>query len=158
MGRRIRRKVKHTPLALRKSVLWELEEKFPCAFGEVRQSQFRRMEDIAPLTALYVNYAVATGRAVSTGIPYAYFDIGQAGVQGKLDRFIRRRNANVFCLNDTEEYPEGITWEEKEQVVRRFLEELYPWPAPWEGRVAQAVAADRGEEIDRRRRATASSI
>ncbi|ADH86499.1 stealth family protein [Desulfurivibrio alkaliphilus] len=132
LGRVVRRKIKHTPLPIRRSVMREIEDRFPEAFARVRQAQFRSSQDIAPLTSFYVNYAIATGAAVNVNITYAYLDIGDPLAKRRIQSFLRSRGRKVFCLNDTEEYEGGMSWEEKDGLVRYFLNSLYPWPSPWE--------------------------
>ena len=150
----ITRKVKHTPLPLRRSVLEEIEEQFPDAFARVRNAQFRNPTDIAPLTALYCNYAVATGHAVNVSISYAYLDIGEPLAKAKIKAYMAGAGTKVLCLNDTEEFEGGMAWEEKDRLVRDFLQKLFPWRSPWEvladphraGAAQQDVALGRGRQ------------
>lgn len=133
-GRVIRQKARHTPMALRVSVIKEMEERFSGTFEQIRSSQFRDPSDIAPLSYLYPNYSLLTGRSVISDIRYGYFNIDNESSLRKMRSAVRSGSGlQVFCLNDTgssDAFP--LSWHAKEKHIRDFLNGMYPWKSPWE--------------------------
>jgi hypothetical protein len=68
-GYLITRHLAHSPVALRRSVLAELEAEFPGEFAATQASRFRSATDISVTNSLYHYYALLTGRAVRPGYP-----------------------------------------------------------------------------------------
>lgn len=93
-------KFKHVPHAQRRSVLLELEQRFPEVFAETASHQFRRETDYSIAASLHHMYAYETGRAVPGGIRYEYADIAAPETPSRLRRLLRTRDYDVFCLND----------------------------------------------------------
>lgn len=48
----------------------------------------------------------------------------------RLDKLLRKRNQDFFCLNDGS-FPE-VSAAERQQRVTDFLTRYFPIPAPWE--------------------------
>ena len=100
-GRRVARKLFHTPFPLRRSVSFEIENRWPDVVQKTRQSSFRHLEDVTLSGALHMNYAYATGRAVTRGIRYRYVNIGSESCAKKLDSLLQDRHVlQTFCLNE----------------------------------------------------------
>lgn len=133
-GRVIKNKMQHTPRAIRRSSMYELEQKFHKGFFDVRNSQFRTSKDVAP-ASLYSHYSVVAGTGVASSISYSYLDIGSPAANRELARY-RRDRRKVFCLNDTDDHPGSLSSEEKTAMVIRFLEGEFPWRSPWEKKPA----------------------
>lgn len=118
----------HTVFALRKSVLDEIEAKWPAQLAQMRSHKFRAIHDLNIASFLYHHYAIGTGRALPCHSSTAFIK--------SLD--IRWRHAlmttaetdlETFCINEGgSEGPAG-DWH---STVRAFLERKYPQPAPWE--------------------------
>lgn len=123
-GRRVARKLFHTPFPLRRSVSFEIENRWPDVVQKTRQSSFRRLEDVTLSGALHMNYAYATGRAVTRGIRYRYVNIGSESCAKKLDSLFQDRHIlQTFCLNEaSQELPP----EEVDSLVRTFLAKRFP--------------------------------
>lgn len=123
-GRRISRKLFHTPFALQRSVSEEIEQRWPEIVQATRDSQFRRIDDVTLAGALHMNYAYATGRAVTHGIRYRYLNVGAAGSAKKLRGLQKDRDVlQTFCLNEaTQELPADVI----DQRVRSFLARRFP--------------------------------
>src|SRR5699024_1013953 len=97
-GRRLSRKLFHAPYALRRSVSYEIEERWPEIVQRTRDSQFRRLEDVTLAGGLHLNYAYATSRAVTRGIRYRYVGIGEHTAAAELDRLIADGHSlQTFC-------------------------------------------------------------
>lgn len=123
-GRRLSRKLFHAPYALRRSVSYEIEDRWPEIVQRTRDSQFRRLEDVTLAGGLHLNYAYATARAVSRGIRYRYVGIGERTAAAELRRLIADKDTlQTFCLNDAvQELPADVV----DQQVRAFLAERFP--------------------------------
>ncbi|MFJ9181218.1 stealth family protein [Streptomyces sp. NPDC102360] len=128
-GSSITRKMKHTPCALRRSVLEDVEGVFAAAHQRTAGHAFRSPDDIAITNSLHHYYAFHTGRAVPGSIRYDYVDISQPRVEARLRRLLNRSH-HVFCLNDT------TTCDGDEHVstaaVQQFLDSYYPTASPYE--------------------------
>ncbi|QGH70075.1 stealth family protein [Pseudactinotalea sp. HY158] len=123
-GRRLSRKLFHTPFALQRSVTEEIEARWPADVAGTRSARFRRISDVTLAGALHMNYAYAVGRAVTRGIRYRYVNVGAEDAETRLARLYKDRHVlQTFCLNEAtqEQDPAAI-----DQLVRRFLERRFP--------------------------------
>lgn len=123
-GSRVSQKLFHTPYPLRRSLAVEIEERWPEVVAGTRRSVFRRTTDITLAGALQLNYALATGRAVSRRMRYRYVSIGEADVAQQFEGLMADRDVlQAFCLNDaTQELPA----ERVDALVRAFLARRFP--------------------------------
>ncbi|MFD4261367.1 stealth family protein [Streptomyces sp. NPDC058534] len=129
-GSSITQKMKHTPCALRRSVLAEIEQVFAEDHRRTAAHAFRGPDDISITNSLHHYYAFHTGRAVPGGIRYDYIDIAQPGIAPRLRRLLAARSNVAFCLNDTVTCDaEGHT---DMALVQRFLDDYFPTPSPFE--------------------------
>ena len=125
------RHLEHAATPLRRSVLAELQAEFPADFARTAASAFRSATDISVTNSLYHYYALMTGRAVvQEQATVRYVETTLAKAQGEMERLLRRRDYDFFCLNDGSA-PE-ITVERRTRSVRSFLERYFSIPAPWE--------------------------
>lgn len=123
-GRRVARKLFHTPFPLRRSVSAEIEDRWPEVVHRTRQSQFRRLEDVTLSGALHMNYAYATARAVTRRIRYRYVNVGSAGAARALESLMQDRHVlQTFCLNEA---AGDIPPAEVDRLVREFLQRRFP--------------------------------
>ncbi|AZM46331.1 sugar phosphotransferase [Streptomyces sp. WAC 06738] len=129
-GTYITQKMKHTPHALRRSILAEIEERFPERHRQTAASRFRSATDLSIPSAFHHYYAAFTGRAVPGQIPYDYFDLAHPDLAARLRRLLRRRDRNVFCLNDTLSGAGDL--DRQVELIRPFLEAYFPDPSPFE--------------------------
>jgi UDP-glucose 4-epimerase len=130
-GRTITRDLEHCATPLRRSVMEELEAEFPTDFARTAGSRFRAATDISVTNSLYHYYALMTGRAVaSTEVRVRYIQSTLAASLRQLDRLTRRRDVDMFCINDGgySEIPEEL----RISAVRDTLDRLFPVRAPWE--------------------------
>ncbi|MDA2806659.1 stealth conserved region 3 domain-containing protein [Nocardiopsis suaedae] len=118
----------HTPHALRRSVLTEMEERFPEEFAATAAARFRGPTDLSPVP-LHHYYAHLTGRACPGSVAYAYVDLGDPGQHARLEKLLRRKH-EVFCLTDAT--PDRVTRDEQIRLMGAFLENYFPLRAPWE--------------------------
>jgi len=146
-GTFISQKMKHTPHALRRSVLSEIEQVYERAHWVTQHSRFRSPHDVPIASSLHHYYAYHSARATVGDLRYVYIDIGDGKAQQRLDRLVARRDFDTFCINDTV-VPEDR--EAQARMVARFLDTYFPVPSPFElpqvdelpaGRLAELGAA-----------------
>nr|WP_141881010.1 stealth family protein [Homoserinimonas aerilata] len=130
-GVTITRHLEHAATPLRRSVVEELEREFPAEFTRTAAAAFRQATDVSVTNSLYHYYAFVTGRAVlQEDARVGYIDTTARQGVADMRRLLRRHDLDFFCLNDGS-FPE-LDAAEREREVRRFLEQYYPIPAPWE--------------------------
>lgn len=129
-GVTITNKFKHTPIALQRDVLYEMEERFPDLFKTVAASRFRHPDDYSIPSGLYHFYAFATGRAVPGHIKYGYQDISQENLPVFLARIVQNNPYRVFCLNDTATTPDQLELISLE--VSKAMARCYPFKSEFE--------------------------
>ncbi|WP_226338257.1 stealth family protein [Arthrobacter sp. UM1] len=130
-GRITTRHLEHTAAPLRVSVLREMEAVFEDEFRQTAASRFRQKDNISVTNSLYHYYTLLTGRSVQkVGAKVTYVDTTMHSGLAQLDKLLRKRNQDFFCLNDGS-FPEVSAQERQERVVG-FLESYFPVPAPWE--------------------------
>lgn len=123
-GKRLGRKLFHAPYALKRSVSYEIEERWPEHVDATRNAQLRTIEDITLAGSLHLNYAFAAGHAVGRAIRYRYVNIGTADAEEKLERLFKDRfRLQTFCLNEADE---EIAPDVIDANVRAFLKRRYP--------------------------------
>jgi hypothetical protein len=141
-GKRTSRHLEHAAAPLRKSVMLEMEAAFPEEFQQTMASTFRSSTNISVTNSLYHYYALLTGRALRNEKATAeYVDTTTGAGLRSLDKLLRKRSFDCFCLNDGS-FPE-VPADERAAAVRLFLERYFPLAAPWE----KAEAANGGMAI-----------
>lgn len=134
-GTTVTQKLKHTPHALRRSVLAEIEREFPGPYRATMASRVRSVSDISLPSALHHYYAFLTGRAVPAPLRYDYFDLAQPGIPARLARLLRLRHRQAFCLNDTVSCERDLA--DQLALLRPFLDAYFPVPSPLERAIAR---------------------
>jgi len=122
--------VLHTPIALRRSIMEELRDRYAPQFERTSRSRFRSPGDIAPVSSLFPFYAFLTGRAVPSPLRYRYANLGAADLPQRLTRILRERSADIFCIGDGD--GEDRRPEETELLLGSFLHSYFPIPSRWE--------------------------
>ena len=107
-----------------RSVLEEMETKFPEVFSGTASHQFRHTGDYSIASSLHHYYAYLTGRAVPDDIRYVYTDLSNPMTATRLRGLLRRRDMDVFCINDTDSNPEQA--EEEQRMLSEFFEQYFP--------------------------------
>ncbi|MFF4833030.1 stealth family protein [Streptomyces sp. NPDC001315] len=137
-GTVISQKMKHTPHALRRSVLAEIEQIYAKAHRVTQHSRFRSPNDVPIASSLHHYYAYHSARATVGDIRYVYVDLADELAQRRLDSLLARRNFDTFCMNDT------VTADDPEaqsRMVDSFLEAYFPVLSPFE--TASGITAPR---------------
>ncbi|MGW0965575.1 stealth family protein [Streptomyces sp. NPDC002516] len=128
-GTVISQKMKHTPHALRRSVLAEIEDVYARAHWVTQHAQFRSPSDIPVASSLHHYYAYNSARSTVGDLRYVYIDIGDSKAEQRMNRLLAKRDFDTFCINDTV-VPEDR--EAQAQMVTRFLDAYFPVPSPCE--------------------------
>jgi len=130
-GRITTRHLEHCATPLRKSVLLEMEQEFAAEYAATAASRFRAKDNISVTNSLYHYYALLTGRAVTQeNAKVKYVDTTIVSGLTSLDRLLKNRSHDFFCLNDSS-FPE-VSADERARLVTGFLEKYFPIAAPWE--------------------------
>jgi hypothetical protein len=139
-GKLTTRHLEHAAAPLRKSVMAELENEFAAEFKATMSSTFRASTNISVTNSLYHYYALLTGRALRNESATAqYVDTTTGAGLRSLDKLLRKRSFDCFCLNDGS-FPE-VPADERATAVQLFLERYFSVPAPWEAAAADASDA-----------------
>ena len=126
-------KTKHTPIALRRSLLADLELRYSERFQSLRGRPFRTSNDLAPTSSLHAGFGLAEGKVVRGTIAYRYLNLARPNLEQALNSVAHSRHSLVYCLNDTDVDDQSeIDWVEHEKLVTDFLKSMYPYQAPWE--------------------------
>ena len=129
-GRTVARTFQHTPYALRRSIMDEIEERFPSQVGQTMRNRFRSTTDLSIPSSLHHYYALMTGRAVAGTVRYSYTQLAVPDLAERLNRLLARRDTVAICLNDAYTLESEI--EGQVAVLSPFLDAYFPVPSPWE--------------------------
>ncbi|BCJ78019.1 exopolysaccharide phosphotransferase [Catellatospora sp. IY07-71] len=129
-GTQLYQKMRHVPYPLLRSVLEEIETELHEESHATASHQFRDRGDLSIPSSLAHYWAHSTGRSVPGSISHTYIDLGRLIAPVMLARLVRRRNVDVFCLNDTDSAVADLA--EQASMVRDFMESYFPFHAPWE--------------------------
>lgn len=128
-GVTVHRKAQHGPHPQQRSVLEELETRYPQLFERVSQSRFRHPDDFSIPSSLQHFYAFARGRAVPGSWSFIYQDIGRSSTPRRLDQILLER-PQAFCLNDVHSAEDQL--DEQRTALAEFFHAYFPLAAPWE--------------------------
>jgi hypothetical protein len=134
-GATLTQKMKHTPHAVRTSVLAEIEREFPDPIRATTANRVRSTSDISLPSSLHHYYAFLTGRAVPAQLRYDYFDLARPAIHARLARLLRSRHCQAFCLNDTVSSEHDLAGQLA--LLRPFLDAYFPVPSPLERAVTR---------------------
>ncbi|MFG3555439.1 stealth family protein [Micromonospora sp. NPDC047557] len=129
-GVTITQKMKHTPFALRRSIMQQIEGMLAADVLATAQHRFRHQGDLSIPSSLHQYWAYLTSQAVPADIEYEYADLGHPSTPARLAELLARRHRDVFCLNDTDS--DSRAFEEQEKMLAGFLPRYLPFPAPFE--------------------------
>ena len=95
-------KLHHAPFSLLKSVLTEIEERYPKEIANTSSHRFRHPEDIPLATTMHAYYCIATGRGFMKPIESRYVDINNILFPILTNRLspLRRGKYKFLCLNE----------------------------------------------------------
>jgi hypothetical protein len=128
LGGAIVRRLKHAPYAIRRSVMFEIEETFADLFEATAHARVRSTADLSTLSSLYHYYAFAKGFAVPGRIRFRYVDLGEPDAEERLAKIAEKRVQQAICLNMTKSASEGIS----SAAVNGFLDTYFNTPSKFE--------------------------
>ena len=131
-GLRIPRKLKHAPLPQVRSMLEQLEGRYPAELEVTRRARFRSHHDLAVPSMFAPFFAIATGQGVEwphVAHEYVYADTGRADWQARTERILSKR-PKFACLNSTRF--RDISLAEQQRNLADFLEGFLPIPSSFE--------------------------
>jgi stealth protein CR2/Stealth-like protein len=134
-GRVISQPMDHIPYALRRTIMAELETRYPQEYQRTAASRFRAMTDLSVTSSLAHYYGLLTGRAVASSLAYGYVHLAHPELGPRLEQMLRRRDRDAFCLNDAFSTSGDI--EAQNALINPFLDGYFPVPCPAEGPVEQ---------------------
>lgn len=126
----VHRVMAHVPHAVRRSVLYELEEKFGPELDACQRSRFRSSDDLRPIAFMAHHYGFATGRAIPARMAQRYLALWKPTVDVQLRNVRARRHHKTFCINDVGVSPERER--EVDQLVGDFLSDYFPLSSSFE--------------------------
>ena len=135
-GRTITAGTVQAPYPCQRSVLEEIESNSAARMEATASHRFRDRGDLAVLSSMQHHWAFMQARAVPGQIQREYVDTARPIAAVALSRLLRRRDADVFCLDDTG--GDGPQRDEQRAMLGDFLAAYFPFRAPWE-RVAERV-------------------
>lgn len=129
----ITHRFQHVAHPLRRSLMNELEERFQAEFARTAASQFRSPGDISAAAFLAHYYGFMRGCALPDILEYRYCDISQPKTVITLQRLLRGRDADVFCVNEVDS--STVDTRAQQSVLRTFLDAYFPLPSRYENDV-----------------------
>lgn len=121
---------KHTPYALNRVVLREMEEAFPEAYHRTIHSAFRSLDDISTVSFMYHHYAYLTGRAqYCTRNAVLLKQASTNYLTRMLELVDGSRVALSICVNDGQGSADDSHWN---RHVKGFLDAMYGEPCEFE--------------------------
>lgn len=126
----ITQKLKHAPHSQQRSVLFELEYRYPELFRQLARSQFRDPSDVSVAASLQHYYAYGIGKALPVNQEYFYLDISDRQAERSLNGLARTRQFDFFCLNNVDS---ALTEKHHQaRLLEHFLQNYFPMPSPYE--------------------------
>lgn len=124
-GRTPTRLFKHVPVPQLKSLMAELEERFPEVFAQLERSQFRSHDDHVVNSWLHHYVALMTNRGVVGRYDYGYFNLAREGVWDSLRALQPTSSTIAFCINDVGDGDGG----DHSGDLEAWLAEYFPEPS-----------------------------
>lgn len=136
------RKMKHVPMAMKRSVLEEMESHYPEIFERTRAARFRSCRDFSIPSMLAHYYAIATGRGVeweNVAGEYMYADTGRSDFPHRIQA-IRKVQPTFLCLNVTKHTDFAL--DRQAGMLQTYLKGRYPIASPYERRASESNPLD----------------
>ncbi len=120
----------HTPHALRRSVLAEIETEYAEQHRTTASSRFRTHNDLSITSSLHHHYGYLTGRSTSASISCAFINAGDYAHHTRLSNLLAARSHATFCIGESPDAE--VPANEQDRVLRAFLGAYFPVPSPFE--------------------------
>ncbi len=119
----------HTPHPHRRSVLAEIESRFPAEIAATTHAPFRAATDVSLLSSFAQHYGVLTGSALMTTPQNAYVNLGSPNLEWLL-RTTSEKDVDFLCIADHHEF--AMRTAAVDAALESFFATCFPVPAPWE--------------------------
>lgn len=118
----------HTPFALKKSILFDLEEKFKKEYSAFRVNKTRELNDISTVSFLYHHYAIQNGKAMIYNEPQS-LNVNSSNKNSLNNLFSNSspydNKYNFICINDGGDSKFST-------LVLEILNKKFPEKSDWE--------------------------
>jgi hypothetical protein len=128
-GRVITDNLAHAPYPHRRSVLEEIESRFPDAVAGTARSPFRSATDVSMLSSLAQHYGLMAGTAYVGDCARAYVNLSNSDLDWNLKRVLDR-DQDFICLADHHDH--ALNADRLNTTLAGFMQAYFPIPAPWE--------------------------
>ena len=119
----------HTPHPHRRSVLEEVETRFPEAVARTARAPFRSDTDVSMLSSLAQHYGLITGTSYVGEAANEFVNLSNSDVDWWLSQLLQR-DQDFFCLGDHHDH--ALKQWRLDELLAEFFEEYFPVVAPWE--------------------------
>ena len=123
----------HAPYPHRRSVLEEIERRFPREVAATARSPFRSDTDLSMLSSFAQHYGLIAGTAYAAQHPdpadRAYINIANSDLEWQLKKVLERQQ-DFLCLADHHDH--ALNQERLDRTLSEFMAAYFPVAAPWE--------------------------
>ncbi len=119
----------HAPYPHRRSVLEEIERRFPSQVAATARSPFRSDTDLSMLSSFAQHYGLLTGTAYVDQSERAYINISNSDLEWQLKKALQRQQ-DFVCLADHHDH--ALDQERLDRTLTEFMATYFPVAAPWE--------------------------
>ena len=119
----------HAPYPHRRSVLEEIEKRFPDEVAATARSPFRAEENLSMLSSFAQHYGLLTGTAYVAESERAYINISNSDLEWQLRKTLERRQ-DFVCLADHHDH--ALDQDRLDRTLTDFMAAYFPVAAPWE--------------------------
>ena len=120
----------HAPYPHRRSVLEEIERRFPAEVAGTARSPFRSDTDLSMLSSFAQHYGLLTGTAYVGESERAYINISNSDLEWQLKKALRARSRTSCAWPTTTTTPS--TRSGSTGTLTEFMAAYFPVAAPWE--------------------------
>lgn len=125
----------HVPSAQRRSIGYEIEERYPQEWRATVHAAFRSPTDISIPSSLAHYLAYATGRATPSRMTYRFLGLGAPDLSRRMTQILRSVDVDIVALGDP---PGGVRDPNHiDSLLDNFLNQLLPWPSRFEALSAE---------------------
>ncbi len=123
----------HAPYPHRRSVLEEIERRFPSEVAATARSPFRSDTDLSLLSSFAQHFGLLTGTAYVAEHPdqseRAYINISNSDLEWQLKKALQRQQ-DFVCLADHHDH--ALDQDRLDRTLTDFMAAYFPVAAPWE--------------------------
>lgn len=116
---------KHSPYAMSKSVMAEMEKKFKKDFERTRLGKFRSPTDLSTASFLFHHYGYATRAVAYGGFRAKLVKNTARNLEGDFKMMTEGTTVRTFCLNDGNDSHDDERWND---MICDFLANRFPIP------------------------------